>query len=63
MIREGRWKLVSHTERGGAQSATWELYDLDTDPLETRDLAAGQPDIVARLAKDWDRWLYRASKR
>jgi arylsulfatase A-like enzyme len=33
-----------------------ELYDLATDPKETKDLAADKPDVVERLKKlclDW----------
>lgn len=43
-IADGRWHLVLH-DAGRA-----ELYDLDADPLERRDLAAERPDEVARLA-------------
>ncbi len=39
----GNWKLIEH---GGRR----ELYDLDADPGETRDLGAARPDLVAVLA-------------
>lgn len=45
---DGRWKLV---RRGVAKAASpWELYDLDTDPSESRDLASAQPDRVREMA-------------
>ena len=48
-VREGRWKLVEHYEDGRA-----ELYDLERDPGETRDLSDREPQRVktmkARLA-------------
>lgn len=41
-IRQGDWRAV----RG---KAGWELYDLAADPSESADLAARQPEILARL--------------
>lgn len=43
-VRHGRWKLMCEYDGSGA-----ELYDLDADPGETRDLAARHPEEVARL--------------
>ena len=43
-VRRGRWKLVS------AFQGPWELYDLEVDRTETRDLAAEQPETVTELA-------------
>jgi arylsulfatase A-like enzyme len=40
----GRWKLIE-TPKG-----TKELYDLEADPYEKRDLAAEQADVVADLS-------------
>jgi len=42
-IRDGRWKLVIQASRGH------ELYDLQDDLSEAENVAAGHPDIVARL--------------
>jgi len=50
-IRHGRWKAVRP-----AQSASWELYDLDTDPVEQSDIASGNPQRVADMAARWDAW-------
>lgn len=51
-VHGGNWKLVAHgdffPERPATQPAL-ELYDLATDPAEKSDLAAQQPEIVARL--------------
>lgn len=47
----GRWKVVRKTvgtPRPG-QAAPTELYDLAADPGETTDVAAGHPDVVARM--------------
>jgi arylsulfatase len=53
-IRSGRWKLVSKYLDG------WELYDITADRVERRDLAASRPDVVARLASEWEAWARRA---
>lgn len=47
-IRTERYRLVRWTqEQSGARD--YELYDLVADPLETRNLAATQPEIRAQL--------------
>ena len=45
-VLEGSWKLLVNVDGTGA-----ELYDLSTDPAETKDLASTQPERVARLTK------------
>jgi arylsulfatase A-like enzyme len=50
-VRDGRWKLVEHYDDGKV-----ELFDLDADPEETRDLAAKQPGRAAAMRtrlRDW----------
>jgi arylsulfatase A len=43
-VRMGRWKAL-RLKRGAAL----ELYDLEADPGEQKELAAGHPDIVAKI--------------
>ena len=43
-VRDGRWKLIEWYEDGGL-----ELFDLDTDPGETTNLAEEEPETAARL--------------
>jgi arylsulfatase A-like enzyme len=43
-IRQGNWRAVR--PRG---SDAWELYDLASDPSESKDLAAARPEILAPL--------------
>lgn len=51
-----RWKLI-HFHGDGRGERPWvELYDLETDPRETRDLAADQPERVRELRSRLDRW-------
>ena len=51
-----RWpmKIVAEgRELLDAQLVDWELYDLETDPGERRDLADEHPELTAELAETW----------
>jgi arylsulfatase A-like enzyme len=54
-IRSGRWKLVSRYPDG------WELYDMTADRVERDNLAARHPDVVRKLAAEWEAWAQRAN--
>lgn len=38
-LREQRWKLAKYYDVAGTTPTQWEMYDLETDPLETCNLA------------------------
>ncbi len=57
-IRTGRWKLV-----GPRGKAAWELYDLEADGTETRNLAAEHPERVRDMAAQWQAWAERCGVR
>lgn len=48
----GRWKLILPANA----AASPELYDLQADPHETKNLSADHPDVTARLSKLTDEW-------
>jgi iduronate 2-sulfatase len=49
-VRTERYRLVEWKKPGAAvDTADLELYDYQTDPLETKNLATDQPEVVARL--------------
>jgi arylsulfatase len=54
-VRQGRWKLVSRWRRG------WELYDLEEDRTELRDLAAEQPERVRDMVGLYEEWAESAA--
>jgi arylsulfatase A-like enzyme len=62
----GRWKLVGQIDNHHgrfdlaarqAEAKTFELYDLDADVGETRDLAKERPEIYADLKRRHLEWL------
>jgi arylsulfatase len=64
----GRWPVGQPPEKYGACSVRWKnyllvrgkkgwaLHDLKNDPGEDTDIAAQQPEVVARLDKAFDAW-------
>ncbi|MFC1634110.1 sulfatase-like hydrolase/transferase [Planctomycetota bacterium] len=50
-VRNGRWKLLCAYDGSNPQ-----LYDLDTDCGETRNLASKHPEVVRRLATEVTAW-------
>ena len=54
-IRQGGWKLVAHSKRPN----DWELYHLENDLTETRNLAKAYPEKVKQLTEAWTRWADR----
>ena len=51
----GRWKIVSlQAPRQPIQLDNWMLFDLEADPAEIDDLAAAQPQVVARLVAEFE---------
>jgi arylsulfatase A-like enzyme len=57
-IRSGKWKLIENYEKSlaGHKDQAYELYDLDNDLSEVRNLAADQPKRVSELAKELHDW-------
>lgn len=53
-VREGRWKALHIPQPYG--SGKWELYDMEKDPGETRNLADVHSDITERLVKAWNQY-------
>lgn len=56
-VRQGKWKLVA-LNRG-----PWELYDLEADRTETRDLAGQYPERVKELSALHAAWAERSQVR
>ena len=47
MFRKGKWKIVR------ANNDSWELYDLEEDPTETKDLAFQKSEVLSRMEQSY----------
>ncbi len=50
-IRWKNWKAV-----WDQVGKTWELYDIDNDRIESKNLSTVSPKILNKLTKKWDKW-------
>ena len=48
-LRSGKWKLF----RGGPR---WELYDLEADPSEKKEVSASHQELTKTLVERWEAW-------
>jgi arylsulfatase len=53
-VRKGKWKIVSTFP-----AYQWELYDLETDRGETKNVASQNPQVVNELSADYFKWADR----
>lgn len=51
-VREGRWKALVNADGSGA-----ELYDLQTDPVESKNVAETEKEVAQRLTKSALEWF------
>lgn len=56
LITKDGWKIV----QPGGDSKAWELYDLNTDRTEMKDLSADHPDKVKAMVALYDEWTKKA---
>ena len=59
-VREQRWKLVHPTGFGNSSMAPnvpLELYDMVSDPAETKNLFEEHPEIANRLTQTYENWF------
>jgi len=64
-VRMGKWKLVSKTGRKGDWQpypfGKWELYDMENDRTETKDLSSQNPDLVKKMSDMFEAYALRAN--
>ena len=54
-ILKGHWKLVWLWEPYGMER--WELFDLSSDPSESRDLSEEAPEKLEELLREWEDYV------
>jgi arylsulfatase len=59
-IRVGDWKLVRKGNQRTEKIENWELYDLLQDRSELNNLAAKNPELVHKLAEQWEAFALHA---
>jgi arylsulfatase len=52
-VRDGKWKLVQR------HRLPWQLFDMEADRTEQRDVIAQYPEVAARLEAAWSAWAQR----
>jgi len=52
-VRSPRYNMVS---AGKAADGKWELYDLQEDPGEKKDVAAQHPEVIKEMSAAYDKW-------
>ena len=55
-VLKGHWKLVWLWEPYGVER--WELFDLSSDPSESRDLSEEAPEKLQELLRDWEDYVH-----
>ena len=58
-IRRGEWKLIKTYDKAFWETPDIELYNLERDPGETKNLADEKPELVDELELRMYRWLRR----
>ncbi len=66
-VRTQQYRLVRELRGPGGQGGSkakadrpptgWQLYDMQADPGQTKDLAAELPEVVADLSRQYETWL------
>jgi arylsulfatase A-like enzyme len=56
-------RLQGRGERTIEGDPRYELYDIAADPGETKDLAAGHPDVVEKMKKEYNAWFTDVCRR
>ena len=56
-MRDGKWKLVAKTPEDAVFSRnSLELFDMDADPSEMRNLSLKHPERVTTMYNSWEKW-------
>jgi arylsulfatase A-like enzyme len=67
-MRMGKWKIISPAVMNGPYgkwktytSLPWQLYDMENDRSETKDLSAKYPELVKKMVGMWEPWAHKTN--
>ncbi len=55
-VRTDKWRAVNAQKKAG-KFGRWALFDMETDPGETTDVAGKHPEIITKMQKQYQEWL------
>jgi arylsulfatase A-like enzyme len=55
-VMQGLWRLILRNDRDQSETPTEQLYNLQQDAGQARDIIAQHPNIAARLRQAYDAW-------
>lgn len=58
-MRDGKWKLVAKGLEDSSKMGKLELYDIDANRSETKDLSEKYPERTKKMYNDWLTWANR----
>jgi len=59
-VRNQRYRLVQPDgvqEKSKIDTSKWLLFDIQNDPYETKNLAADNADVIAKMKKEYETWF------
>jgi arylsulfatase len=57
-LYSGKWKAVWIEPPYGPADGHWQLYDIEKDRAETKDVSDKYPEVVAELYQAWQEYLH-----
>jgi hypothetical protein len=60
-MRKGGYKLIVYLGYGGEADRIYELYDVENDPEELRELSRDEPDVLSAMKEVFFRHLTEAN--
>jgi arylsulfatase len=65
-MRMGKWKIVSGGILNGPYGKwktytpmPWQLYNMESDRSELKDLSGEYPDVVTKMVRMWEQWAHK----
>lgn len=60
-VRTDRFRAVCEDRKADFPDAKWQLYDLESDPGQEKDISGAEPELLDELASAYESWWREAS--